>query len=58
MGDLEGLAKNGPMIDGAKYEPTKVRSVTENARHVDAVTNVLQVWEGSAREHPEVVCAC
>lgn len=41
LGDLEGLAKNDPMIDGAKYEPTKVRFVMENARHVDAVTNVL-----------------
>lgn len=24
LGDLDGLAKNEPMVDGVKYEPTKV----------------------------------
>lgn len=29
LGDLDGLARNEPMVDGVKYEPTKVRTSVE-----------------------------
>lgn len=36
LGDLDGLAKNEPMIDGVKYEPTKVSFIN---------TSVVLSWK-------------